>query len=284
MDLGIKHLEIIKGLSDISRLKIVESLKNGKLTAGEIEKAINKSQSATSQQLKKLVNSKILSSEKIGTKKYFKVRDPQIFDIIQAIDSYSTLTSISSTDSLNVDKKTVFFGLENSGKTSLMLSLAGLSTPITELKPTLKFSPLREICDDLDIKTIDPTIFEISEAGGDKSYRKKYTENPDEFGLLMFENIVYVIDIQDKKSYGKAIYNFGDIIDIFRDSESNHKIFIYLHKFDSNIMGEDGYSNKDLNAELINKLKDNIPPKFGYQIFYSSITTSNRKKLISFSK
>lgn len=81
--------EFIKILSDPSRLDILDALKEGsEMSASEIENAIGKSQSSTSQQLKNLVNANILNVRRESRNKYFKIRDPQIFNILIEITIY----------------------------------------------------------------------------------------------------------------------------------------------------------------------------------------------------
>ena len=64
----------------------MEALKEGtEMSASEIEKAIGKSQSSTSQQLKHLVNANVLTVRRESRNKYYKIRDPQIFSIITEI-------------------------------------------------------------------------------------------------------------------------------------------------------------------------------------------------------
>jgi len=55
------------------------------MSANEIEGAIGKSQSSTSQQLKHLVNAKVLTVRRESRNKYYKIRDPQIISIITEI-------------------------------------------------------------------------------------------------------------------------------------------------------------------------------------------------------
>ncbi len=81
--------EFIKVLSDPSRLDILDALKEGsEMSASEIEKAIGKSQSSTSQQLKNLVNANVLNVRRESRNKYYKIRDPQIFNILIEITIY----------------------------------------------------------------------------------------------------------------------------------------------------------------------------------------------------
>jgi DNA-binding transcriptional ArsR family regulator len=64
----------------------LEALKEGtEMSANEIESAIGRSQSSTSQQLKHLVNANVLMVRRESRNKYYKIRDPQIFSIITEI-------------------------------------------------------------------------------------------------------------------------------------------------------------------------------------------------------
>lgn len=81
--------EFIKILSDPSRLDILDALKEGsEMSASEIEHAIGKSQSSTSQQLKNLVNANVLNVRRESRNRYYKIRDPQIFNILIEITIY----------------------------------------------------------------------------------------------------------------------------------------------------------------------------------------------------
>lgn len=81
--------EFIKILSDPSRLDILDALKEGsEMSASEIENAIGKSQSSTSQQLKNLVNANVLNVRRESRNRYYKIRDPQIFNILIEITIY----------------------------------------------------------------------------------------------------------------------------------------------------------------------------------------------------
>jgi DNA-binding transcriptional ArsR family regulator len=86
--------EFIKILSDTSRLDILDALKEGaEMSASEIEDSTGKSQSSTSQQLKNLVNARVLNVRRESRNKYYKIRDAQIFRILTEITIF--LSNIS---------------------------------------------------------------------------------------------------------------------------------------------------------------------------------------------
>jgi DNA-binding transcriptional ArsR family regulator len=87
-----ENIKLLKALADTTRLEIIEFLKSGKeRTATDIQIGLNKKkeeQSAISQKLRILVEAKILTERKEGRKKQYKIRDPQIFMVLKAIDVF----------------------------------------------------------------------------------------------------------------------------------------------------------------------------------------------------
>ena len=119
------NIGIIKALADITRLKIIKVLQDGAKTAGQIEGLIGKTQSSTSQQLKKLVDAQILVYKQDGTKKLFKAKDPQIFDLLHSVQSYLSVISMQNSEIIAETEKVLIMGLDKAGKTSILLNLAG---------------------------------------------------------------------------------------------------------------------------------------------------------------
>ncbi|MFO8017770.1 MAG: metalloregulator ArsR/SmtB family transcription factor [Promethearchaeia archaeon] len=97
MSLNEKLAEFLKVLGDTTRLDILNLLKDGKeRIVTTIHKSLNKSQSSISQQLKKLENANLLEVRKESRKKYYKIKDPQIYRILNLLSSYMS--------NLNTDK------------------------------------------------------------------------------------------------------------------------------------------------------------------------------------
>ncbi|NVM04317.1 MAG: winged helix-turn-helix transcriptional regulator [Candidatus Helarchaeota archaeon] len=96
-----KIVSFLKVMADTTRLEILNFLKNTEKTASEIQNAIKKSQSTVSQQIKILISADLVEYRRDGAKKYYKVRNPKIFDIISVIKSY-----ISSQNREKIDKMT----------------------------------------------------------------------------------------------------------------------------------------------------------------------------------
>lgn len=81
-------VNFLKVLADSTRLKIINLLKGNERTVQEIQDLLNRSQSTISQQLKILTSADLLEVRQEGAKKYFKIRDPQIFELVSMIESF----------------------------------------------------------------------------------------------------------------------------------------------------------------------------------------------------
>jgi ArsR family transcriptional regulator len=73
----------MKALSDPTRLRIVELLRNGEICACKFVSLTNKSQPTVSQHLKILENAGILKSRREGKMIFYSVVNPKIFDLIK---------------------------------------------------------------------------------------------------------------------------------------------------------------------------------------------------------
>ncbi|NHI91068.1 MAG: ArsR family transcriptional regulator [Candidatus Lokiarchaeota archaeon] len=81
------RINIFKALSDKNRLKIIDLLRNGQeICVCDIQKHLKKSQAATSQHLKILIDADILEKKKEGKKIFYKVRDFHIYKLLHEID------------------------------------------------------------------------------------------------------------------------------------------------------------------------------------------------------
>ncbi len=82
-------INFLKIIADHTRFIILdEILKEGEKSASEIEQEIGKSQSTVSQQLKRLIESDLLSVRKDGAKKIYKVKNPEVFEVLSLIISF----------------------------------------------------------------------------------------------------------------------------------------------------------------------------------------------------
>jgi GTPase SAR1 family protein len=151
--------------------------------------------------------------------------------------------------------KILFTGLDNAGKTTIILSLQREFSKIALLKPTR--GAQRRIFEYLGK--------EISEwdLGGQISYRIAYLKNPGKY-FDGTEIAIYVIDVQNKARIPEAISYFKDVIETFKVLEIEPPIYIFLHKSDP------AYVRNALNEfrNLKLDLKENIKNAVDYRNIY----------------
>jgi ArsR family transcriptional regulator len=79
--------EILKALAQPTRLKILELLRNGEKCICEIVPAINGEQSNISRHISLMQKSRLVTTRKDGVKVMVKVRDPEIFNILDKVSA-----------------------------------------------------------------------------------------------------------------------------------------------------------------------------------------------------
>lgn len=275
-----RYIPFLKALADENRLSIVQELENGEKMVGDIQDALGISQSSTSQQLKKLVQADVLKSRRDGTRKYFSIKNPRIFDILTALESYMSVSSTSGIFNLEKEDKVLFTGLSGSGKTSILLNIFGYKNVGIRVRATKGFRPFSEILEDYALDK-DPSIkTRFYEAGGKKEYRNEYIKKPAEYGFTEFDKLVFCIDVQNQESYNNALFYLGDLMDIYRDDAGEHEFTIFLHKSDPDYLKMGEISEGDINERLVNKIKPLVPPKYAYSVYKTSLTSILIKKMV----
>nr|MDO8086055.1 ADP-ribosylation factor-like protein [Candidatus Sigynarchaeum springense] len=130
------------------------------------------------------------------------------------------------------DKKIMFIGLDNAGKTAIINVLSGRINPsfLRRLKPTKKVS--RET-----ITTKDFSIH-VWDLGGQKEYRMAYLQNQEAYEtfFLQTDMVVYVIDMQDMGRLPESLAYLSQLLDAFKYLGENPFFLFFLHKADPDIM------------------------------------------------
>lgn len=166
-------------------------------------------------------------------------------------------------------KKILIMGLDNSGKTSIVLCLKGVKNLMSfrSLYPTKGVNVI-------DFKAT--TSYNIWDFGGQESYRKDYLEDFERY-IQGTNKLIFVIDVQDVKRYDIALDYLEKIINLLPEDRKNIDFSIFLHKFDPDFV-------PDFDPVLINKLikdiKSLIPHDLSCSIFKSSIYTVFEKSSI----
>ena len=166
-------------------------------------------------------------------------------------------------------QKILFTGLDNAGKTSIILRLQREFSKFAVLSPTR--GAQRRVFDFLG-KSISEW-----DLGGQENYRISYLKNPDKY-FEGTEIAIYVIDILNKDRHEEAISYLKDVIEKFEELEIEPPIFIFLHKYDPVLKKT---SKEELNNTLV-KLKQNIKEDVEYKkIFYYTTTIYDTPTIIT---
>lgn len=80
------RVKILSALSDSTRLEILQYLSEGERCVCEIIPAFHRSQSAISKHLNILYEAGILERKFEGKRTLYSIKDPQVFEIIKAVD------------------------------------------------------------------------------------------------------------------------------------------------------------------------------------------------------
>lgn len=172
-------------------------------------------------------------------------------------------------------KKIMIMGLDNSGKSSILLSLR----EGTNLLSYLSLKPTRGV--NIDTFKGPPSDMIIWEFGGQDQYRQEYLDNFDRY-FDEVDNIIYVIDIQDVDRYELSVEYFKNIIKLLTENNVKVDITIYFHKYDPLITKQEKFKDIDkvTTPALIKNLTKIIPSGYNCKIFKTTIYTIFEKSLI----
>jgi len=167
-------------------------------------------------------------------------------------------------------RKVIILGLANSGKTSISLSMKGVTelSSFTSLKPTTEI----EITKFVD----ESTEYLLWDFGGQEQYRKKYKQNMKKY-IAETDEIIYVIDIQDENVYFISVVFLREILNIVKVAGYSFEVSIYFHKYDESFK-----PNQEKIEKLIEVLKEEMPKGFTFKIYHTKISASFEKVLSPF--
>jgi len=162
-------------------------------------------------------------------------------------------------------QKILFAGLEEGGKTSILLALDKKFSLLPTVKPTIKAKRTFYTNSLLGIKI---TRWDL---GGQKIYRKIYVDEKSKY-FTETQSIFYVIDIQSKSKFEEALIYLKDVINIVSENHvKNFQLLILLHKFDpdikdkSEIIENQRFLEVQI-AKIVGKLKFSIYKTSIYEI------------------
>ncbi|MHA2282317.1 MAG: ADP-ribosylation factor-like protein [Promethearchaeota archaeon] len=126
-------------------------------------------------------------------------------------------------------QKILFTGLEDGGKTSILLLLDKKFSLLPTVKPTIK---AKRTFYTNSLLGIQITRWDL---GGQKIYRKIYINEKSKY-FTETQTIFYVIDIQSQSKFEEALIYLKDVINIVSENHAeNFQLLILLHKFDPDI-------------------------------------------------
>jgi len=173
-----------------------------------------------------------------------------------------------------ITKKIVIMGLDNSGKSSIVLCLKGVKnlTSFSAIKPTRGFEINKFNTMGLE--------FNIWDFGGQEKFREDYVKNFKNH-IKGTNKLIYVVDIQDRERYDLSLQYLAKIIALLHENKLNPDFSLFLHKFDPDMELINKEINEELIQTLIKQIKDIIPQSFQHQIYTTSIYTVFQKSAIN---
>lgn len=159
-------------------------------------------------------------------------------------------------------KKILFCGLENGGKTSILLILDKKFSLLPTVKPTIKAKRT------FYTNSLLGTSIVRWDLGGQKNYRKIYLGDKSKYFTDM-QSIFYVIDIQAPEKFEESLIFLKDITNITRDSQpDNFQLLLLLHKYDPDIKND---STILKHIEYLQNRISSIIQNIKFKIFKTSI-------------
>jgi len=144
-------------------------------------------------------------------------------------------------------KKILFCGLENGGKTSILLMLDKRFSLLPTVKPTIKAKRT------FHTNSLLGTSIVRWDLGGQKNYRKIYLGDKSKYFTDM-QSIFYVIDIQAPEKFEESLMFLKDITALTTETHpDNFQFLVLLHKYDPDI------KNNKTTLKKIEYLQNRIP-------------------------
>ena len=153
-------------------------------------------------------------------------------------------------------QKILLAGLDEAGKTSLLLALKREFSKIGIIKPT-------KMVNRQQLEFIGTKI-NLWDLGGQSSYRIEYLKKPD-FYFYGTKILIYIIDVQNQSRAKESISYLNDLIQGFKQLKIFPSLFIFFHKYDPTL---DATSLKDLIEKIESDIKNKV--KYNTNNFYST--------------
>src|SRR6056297_2558190 len=131
-------------------------------------------------------------------------------------------------------KKIVFCGLDNGGKTSILMFLNRQFSLISKVKPTTKRQVTKGA---VSVLGLDLNIWDL---GGQQAYREEHLGNKQRY-FSKVSSLFYVIDVQDANRFEESIQFFLEVVNGAKEINPNlSSVYVFFHKYDPDIKKDDG--------------------------------------------
>ena len=143
--------------------------------------------------------------------------------------------------------KIIFAGLDNSGKTSMILSLENKKSQISSIKPTAGI-------DRSDLRALGFPII-LFDLGGQKPFRDQYLK--DDKILYKTDVLFFLVDMMDRNRFADSIEYLEKMLEMLdQDTEKKEKtpLIICLHKCDPDRI-QDPESYIHSNIQIYKRIK-----------------------------
>ena len=157
-------------------------------------------------------------------------------------------------------RKIIFTGLDNAGKTSIILSLLREISKIAPIKPTRNAE--RRFFEFLGMNVSEWDL------GGQEKFRRAYLDK----AHMIFRGtdvVIYVVDVQDHERIVESCTYLFDVTKKFNELEIEPSIHVFFHKFDPDLDSKPDAKTD----ETINYLKRKIEGFTNYKKFSFYKTT-----------
>ena len=166
-------------------------------------------------------------------------------------------------------KKLILVGLDNAGKTSILLSLKGIKNlrKFASVNPTRGSDTATFIAFDAGYNIID--------LGGQEAYRNTHLKNFKQH-LIGTNKIIYVIDIQDEERVKESLNLYFRIIELMKQLDEAPPIVFCLNKYDPDLK-----ESKKIKKSMKNIIQDVEKGTQGFFIKIFETSIFNHWSLIS---
>lgn len=151
----------------------------------------------------------------------------------------------SSSDQIP-SKKIIFTGLDNSGKSSIILALQRALSNLATLAPTKM----------VERSTFNYMGYTISshDLGGQRKYLITYLKQPGKY-FSETSVLIYTIDYQDSVRYDESLSYLKDVLAQFESLEMTPLIFVFFHKTEKIVIEGDQENETELEGSGMHKIK-----------------------------